>query len=251
MSGFNKITEYFDSFVMPLLRSEYGDVLPKMSIMILGSVGLGNDDELSDLEVGVYLGNSDWRQFGREIQLSLNELLRNNNPWKEKGSVLCVHPTSWLLDGQAHKFLKSTDNPPWEDVSFETLFTVQNNVIVFDPQEKLQKLREKTAPANRPDKLWNKSLISELKNIIKELYELEDSVLRNEVAEKYRHCGIGFALLNHLFAICKTQKLFTSTNKSNEPMQKLLGKSGFSFCGEIDALDEGDPELFFVKQKAV
>lgn len=71
------------------------------------------------------------------------------------------------------------------------------------------------------------------------------------VAEKYRHCGIGFALLNHLFAICKTQKLFTSTNKSNEPMQKLLGKSGFSFCGEIDALDEGDPELFFVKQKAV
>ena len=71
------------------------------------------------------------------------------------------------------------------------------------------------------------------------------------VAEKYRQCGIGSALLNHLFAECKTQKLFTSTNRSNEPMRKLLGKSGFTFCGEIDALDEGDPELFFVRQKAV
>ncbi|MEN6315320.1 MAG: GNAT family N-acetyltransferase [Clostridiaceae bacterium] len=71
------------------------------------------------------------------------------------------------------------------------------------------------------------------------------------VAEKYRQCGIGSALLNHLFAECKTQKLFTSTNKSNEPMRKLLEKSGYTFCGQIDALDEGDPELFFVRQKAV
>lgn len=189
MSGFNKITEYFDSFVMPLLRSEYSDVLPKMCIMILGSVGLGNDDELSDLEVGIYLDDFDWKQFGREIQLSLNELLRKNNPWQEKGSVLCVHPTSWLLDGQAHKFLESTDNPPWEDVSFETLFTVQNNLIVFDPLEMLQKLRDKTAPANRPDKLWRKLLIVVLKKIIEELHELEDSVLRNEAAEAFGSFG--------------------------------------------------------------
>jgi len=70
------------------------------------------------------------------------------------------------------------------------------------------------------------------------------------VAEKYRHCGIGSALLNYLFAECKTQKLFTSTNKSNEPMRKLLGKAGFTFCGEIDALDEGDPEMFFFRKVA-
>ena len=71
------------------------------------------------------------------------------------------------------------------------------------------------------------------------------------VEEKYRQCGIGSALLNYLFAVCKTEKLFTSTNKSNEPMQKLLGKSGYTFCGQINALDEGDPELFFVRQKVV
>ncbi len=70
------------------------------------------------------------------------------------------------------------------------------------------------------------------------------------VAEKHRHCGIGSALLNYLFTECKTQKLFTSTNKSNEPMRKLLGKTGFTFCGEIDALDEGDPEMVFFRKVA-
>jgi len=55
MPEFNKIAKYFDSVVMHLLRSEYSDVLPKTSIMSLGSVGLGKDDELSDLEVGIYL----------------------------------------------------------------------------------------------------------------------------------------------------------------------------------------------------
>lgn len=69
------------------------------------------------------------------------------------------------------------------------------------------------------------------------------------VDEKYRRRGIGAALLGHLFARCGTKKLFTSTNLSNEPMQKLLSKTGFNFCGCIDALDEGDPELFFVKIK--
>lgn len=69
------------------------------------------------------------------------------------------------------------------------------------------------------------------------------------VAEKYRRCGIGSALMNHLFSVCKTEKLFTSTNESNKPMQNLLVKSGYTFCGQIDALDEGDPELFFVRKK--
>ena len=70
------------------------------------------------------------------------------------------------------------------------------------------------------------------------------------VAEKYRQCGVGSALLNHLFTVCKTQKIFASTNKSNETMRKLLGKTGFTFCGEIDALDEGDPEMFFFRKVA-
>jgi hypothetical protein len=44
-------------------------------------------------------------------------------------------------------------------------------------------------------------------------------------------------------------KLFTSTNRSNLPMQALLAKLGFVQCGEVNELDPGDPELFFVLKK--
>ena len=70
------------------------------------------------------------------------------------------------------------------------------------------------------------------------------------IAEEHRRRGMGAALLDYLFWQCKTEKLFTSTNESNTPMRELLAKSGFIPCGQIDALDEGDPELFFVRKKA-
>jgi hypothetical protein len=59
-------------------------------------------------------------------------------------------------------------------------------------------------------------------------------------------------MINLILSIARAEeriRLFTSTNRSNELMRKLLGKAGFTFCGEIDALDEGDPELFFFRKK--
>ena len=65
--------------------------------------------------------------------------------------------------------------------------------------------------------------------------------------EKYRGKGIGGQVFDLICEQCKTDKLFTSTNRSNLPMQKALTKSGFTFAGKIDGLDEGDPELFYYK----
>jgi len=70
------------------------------------------------------------------------------------------------------------------------------------------------------------------------------------ITKEHRRRGTGAALLDYLFRQCKTEKLFASTNESNTPMRGLLAKSGFIHCGQIDALDEGDPELFFVRKKA-
>jgi len=39
--------------------------------------------------------------------------------------------------------------------------------------------------------------------------------------------------------------MFTSTNRSNLAMQSLLRREGWLFSGELDGLDEGDPELVF------
>lgn len=63
----------------------------------------------------------------------------------------------------------------------------------------------------------------------------------------YRHNGIGSALMRHLESLCQTNKLFTSTNLSNLPMQHLLAKLKYKLSGTIQDLDENDPELIYVK----
>jgi hypothetical protein len=52
-------------------------------------------------------------------------------------------------------------------------------------------------------------------------------------------------LLRHLIGLCRTDKLWTSTNLSNQPMQALLVHAGFRLSGFIENLDENDPELVF------
>ena len=63
-----------------------------------------------------------------------------------------------------------------------------------------------------------------------------------------RRRGAGAALLLHLESLCRTPKLFTSTNLSNLPMQSLLNKAGYALSGVIHNLDEGDPELVYFKR---
>jgi len=67
------------------------------------------------------------------------------------------------------------------------------------------------------------------------------------VEEHYRARGIGGQAINHICKLSKTSKVFTSTNRSNIPMQRALSNIGFTFAGEINGLDEGDPELFYYK----
>ena len=63
----------------------------------------------------------------------------------------------------------------------------------------------------------------------------------------HRRRGVGSALIRHAEARCETDRLFTSTNQSNLPMQALLVKLGYSRSGAVDDLDPGDPELFYSK----
>ena len=67
------------------------------------------------------------------------------------------------------------------------------------------------------------------------------------VHSDHRRRGAGTALLKHMESLCKTPKLFTSTNSSNLPMQSLLAKLGYESSGTIYNLDEGDPELVYFK----
>ncbi|MFD9421365.1 MULTISPECIES: GNAT family N-acetyltransferase [unclassified Streptomyces] len=66
------------------------------------------------------------------------------------------------------------------------------------------------------------------------------------VASAARGRGVGHRLLDAAAASCTTPKLFTSTNVSNQPMQRLLQRAGWSPVGLLHGLDEGDPELFYL-----
>jgi ribosomal protein S18 acetylase RimI-like enzyme len=60
-----------------------------------------------------------------------------------------------------------------------------------------------------------------------------------------RRNGIGRLLLRHALATAATAQVFASTNVSNAPMRSLLHAENWSFSGQLDGLDDGDPELVF------
>jgi ribosomal protein S18 acetylase RimI-like enzyme len=68
------------------------------------------------------------------------------------------------------------------------------------------------------------------------------------VNSQQRRSGIGNRLVEYLEQICDGSEIWTSTNLSNTPMQRLLAKRGYHLTGFIDNLDPGDPELFYFKK---
>ncbi|WP_226535732.1 GNAT family N-acetyltransferase [Fictibacillus halophilus] len=65
----------------------------------------------------------------------------------------------------------------------------------------------------------------------------------------FQRRGHASALLSHMTEISPTEKLFSSTNQSNDAMHKVFEASGFTKSGFIDNLDEGDPEIIYFIEK--
>lgn len=64
------------------------------------------------------------------------------------------------------------------------------------------------------------------------------------VAADRRRQGIGRALVRAAEERARTARVFASTNASNGPMRALLTQLGYTECGEVRGLDDGDPEIF-------
>src|SRR5262249_60112346 len=56
------------------------------------------------------------------------------------------------------------------------------------------------------------------------------------VGRDYRRQGVGSLLMRHVESLCTMPKLFTSTNRSNVPMQSLLSKLGYIRSGIVENL---------------
>ena len=68
------------------------------------------------------------------------------------------------------------------------------------------------------------------------------------VEKDNRRRGVATALIARLEETCETDKLFTSTNESNKPMQALMKSLSYEPSGTVYNLDDGDPELFYFKR---
>ena len=63
----------------------------------------------------------------------------------------------------------------------------------------------------------------------------------------FRRRGLATALMRAAELECQAPKMFTSTNQSNLPMQQLCDRLGYVKSGYVENLDEGDPELIYMK----
>jgi ribosomal protein S18 acetylase RimI-like enzyme len=70
------------------------------------------------------------------------------------------------------------------------------------------------------------------------------------VRPEYRRQGVATAIIGRIEGMCRTEKLFTSTNESNIPARKIYESCGFARSGYIENLDEGDPEVIYFKRLA-
>jgi ribosomal protein S18 acetylase RimI-like enzyme len=69
------------------------------------------------------------------------------------------------------------------------------------------------------------------------------------VAPEARRQGIASRLMEAAVQRLGGDQVFTSTNRSNLGMQRLLDHTGWQLSGQMDGLDEGDPELFYFRRR--
>ena len=198
-----KSRDYFDNIIMPFIQKQHPDVLNEMSFTIVGSVGLGVDDGLSDVEAIIYLPDEIWKQNGM-LQINLDKLLLQTNLWKQSGSIICVHPMSWMLDGHGEKIL-ACGQVPWGKLQFESLFVIQNMPVLYDRKGRFAKLRELTAPQKIPEVLWKKTLLEKLKAFVSDgVHELKRCIDRKNYLDAYIPFGDTVKNLLELgFIICR------------------------------------------------
>ena len=65
-------------------------------------------------------------------------------------------------------------------------------------------------------------------------------------APSHRRRGIGLHLMRWAREMCRTERLWTSTNLSNHPVQELLRGLSWKLSGVLHYLDPDDPELVYV-----
>ena len=204
----DKSINYFNNIIMPMIRERHSDILHEMSFQIGGSVGLGIDDEFSDVEGAIWLPDEIWKKRGGYLQIDLDKRLLETNLWTQGGSGIQVYPLSWMLDRQGEKILKN-NNVPWKKLqNFDALyglFTLHNQPVWHDPQNRIDRLRKLTMPEKMPEILWKKKLLEKLNNLVSDgIQEVNKCIDRKHYLDAFIPLGDAVkALLEIGFMVCR------------------------------------------------
>ncbi|MDX8290800.1 GNAT family N-acetyltransferase [Metabacillus indicus] len=71
------------------------------------------------------------------------------------------------------------------------------------------------------------------------------------VSPSKRRRGFASLLIDYMVSSSATEKIFSSTNRSNTGMQKVFHSNGFVESGMVENLDEGDPEVIYFKKRTM
>ena len=201
-----KSVNYFKDIVMPFIHEHHADILEEISFKIEGSVGLGIDDEFSDVEAAIYLPDDIWKRNGM-LQINLDKLVLETNLWQQGGSGIQVYPLSWMLNGQGEKILAGSEIE-WGKIQFDSLFglfVLHNQPIWHDPPGRLEKLRKLTSPDKMPEVLWKKILLEKIKAFVSDgMHEIHRCVNRKHFIDAHIPLGDAVkALLEIGFVVCR------------------------------------------------
>ena len=200
-----KSVNYFNNVIMPLIREKYADIMDEITFYIHGSVGLGIDDEFSDVEAIIHLPDELWKKRGGYLQIDLDKLLLETNLWLQPCSIICVHPLSWMIKGDVEKVLSGEGDIPWSEIEFDTLFNIHNDPVWHDPKDRYDKLRRLTAPDKMPEILWKKALLDKINDFVSGgIQEIHKCVDRRHYLDAYIPFGDAVkALLEIGFMVCR------------------------------------------------
>ena len=200
-----KSVNYFNNIIMPMIREKYSDIMDEMTFNIHGSVGLGIDDEFSDVEAIIHLPDNLWKKRGGYLQIDLDKLLLETNLWLQPCSILCVHPLSWMIKGDVEKILSGEADIPWSEIEFDTLFNIHNDPVWHDPKDRYGKFRRLTAPDTMPEILWKKALLDKINDFVSGgIQEIHKCVNRRHYLDAYIPFGDAVkALLEIGFMVCR------------------------------------------------
>jgi hypothetical protein len=249
----DEVRAYLEDAVIPLIARSYPELLSEASIRVEGSAGLGMNDELSDLEVTVYLPDQVWKERGGQLQLALIHSLSrfslyslphcefpgDPDSWHLYGHPeINVHPRGELLCGAAEAFLTGTGDIPWAKIGMEELFALQHCPIIRDAGRTLEHIREATAPSCFPQQEWAKRLIHELLSLKGETWDLEKAVRRSRPLEAQMILGTMLPALLHVAFLVNRQ--YYPWRKYLLPYLTELPGAGAEVLAEFTALGSGE-----------